>query len=222
MSGPPSPKNRPGGPSRASGRPAGRSRKSERLADNEWRPRRSPAPSPVASGCFVGSSLVWTPHGCRPIKEIAVGDSIYSWEPSTRSLVVRPVTRVLRHRAQPVWTLELAGNVDAIRTTACHTVFATTGWTRVDRLSVGDRIIHPGPESSGVEIKAILGPSGEEEVYNLHTLGEHNFIVQGIVAHNFTILRRTRTLLHRFFLDRRIFARSLPQSIGVLRPQATW
>jgi hypothetical protein len=40
-----------------------------------------------------------------------------------------------------------------------------------------------------------------EPVYNIHTTGEHNFIADGVVAHNFTEFRRLRTLFHRLFID---------------------
>jgi hypothetical protein len=41
-----------------------------------------------------------------------------------------------------------------------------------------------------------------EAVYNLHTEKEHNFIVNGIVAHNVAWFYRLRSAFHRLFVDR--------------------
>jgi hypothetical protein len=211
MAGPPSPSNRPGNPTRAPRHSAGRQRAPAASADNQRRPNVQPS---AGSGCFVGTSLIWTPNGDRPIQEIVVGDSVLSWQTNTRSLVVRRVKKVLVHRSQPIWTLRLDGRIGTIRTTACHTVLTAGGWVKVDRLTVGDHILQVG--GSGLEIKGITGPSSEEDVYNLHTRVEHNFIVDGVIAHNFTVLRRTRTLLHRLVFDGVEFERALPQFAGEL------
>ena len=40
-----------------------------------------------------------------------------------------------------------------------------------------------------------------EPVFNLHTTGPHNFIAEGVLAHNFTELRWLRTWAHRLFVD---------------------
>ena len=47
----------------------------------------------------------------------------------------------------------------------------------------------------------VLTEPGPEPVYNLYTAGEHSFIVEGCVVHNFTTMRVVRTWLHRWFID---------------------
>ena len=40
-----------------------------------------------------------------------------------------------------------------------------------------------------------------EPVFNLFTTGPHNFIAEGVLAHNFTELRWLRTWAHRLVVD---------------------
>jgi hypothetical protein len=58
-------------------------------------------------------------------------------------------------------------------------------------------------------VASVTSSTNREPVYNLVTEGEHNFIVGGVVAHNFTVLRRTRVLAHRA-LDRLATLGGLP------------
>ena len=55
-------------------------------------------------------------------------------------------------------------------------------------------------ESRLVRIEAIT-TEAPEPVFNLHTTGPHNFIAEGVLAHNFTELRWLRTWAHRLFVD---------------------
>jgi len=48
-----------------------------------------------------------------------------------------------------------------------------------------------------VQLKACPG----EPVWNLHTEREHNFVVDGVVVHNFSFLPSLRTALHVVFVD---------------------
>jgi hypothetical protein len=55
-------------------------------------------------------------------------------------------------------------------------------------------------ESRLVRIEAIT-TEAPEPVFNLHTAGPHNFIAEGVLAHNFTELRWLRTWARRLFVD---------------------
>ena len=61
-----------------------------------------------------------------------------------------------------------------------------------------------GVDDSGetrlVRIEAIT-TEAPEPVFNLHTTGPHNFIAEGVLAHNFTELRWLRTWAHRLVVD---------------------
>lgn len=146
------------------------------------------------SGCFHGDTLIQTPHGARPIKEVKIGTMIMSWNAASAQLVERPVTAVKVHKSADIIAVELEdGNL--LKVTPNHTVLSSKGWRRIGKLRPGDDIICSSDKR--VTIKTMTQVADKAEVYNIITKGEHNFVADGVVAHNFTILRRTRTALHR-------------------------
>jgi hypothetical protein len=50
-------------------------------------------------------------------------------------------------------------------------------------------------------VTEVVATERRESVHNLHTVGEHTFVVSGFVAHNFTRFRALRTWWHRLFID---------------------
>jgi hypothetical protein len=58
-------------------------------------------------------------------------------------------------------------------------------------------------------VRGVETAGRREPVYNLFTTGEHSYVVDGFVAHNFTHLRVLRTWWHRLVLDGRKALRPL-------------
>jgi hypothetical protein len=83
----------------------------------------------------------------------------------------------------------------------------------VDRLKAGDRLIGIGADN--LEVERVYSTSETENVYNLITSGEHNFIVDGIVAHNFTFLREARCLLHHALFDSARASHNSPEPLPI-------
>ena len=159
-------------------------------------PAGNPEPVPEAS-CFPASARIDTPGGRVAISQLRAGDPVFGWRPTGR--VLTRVTAVITHERARIWRIDLASSA-GLQTTRHHTFLTGRGWIRTDRLRSGDVLvaITGRPRTVvGVAATAEVAP-----VYNLHTAGPHSFAVDGVVAHNFTHLRRTRTLLHRLFLDR--------------------
>jgi hypothetical protein len=89
-----------------------------------------------------------------------------------------------------------------LRTTAHHNFKTDSGWKRASQLQAGDTLmrIDDSGNSRLVRIEAIT-TDAPEPVFNLHTTGPHNFIAEGVLAHNFTELRWLRTWAHRLVVD---------------------
>ena len=64
---------------------------------------------------------------------------------------------------------------------------------------VGDEIIHVSGETRSVKSIEILPP---EPAFHLHVDGNQNFVVDGVIAHNFTTLRILRTWYHKWVLEK--------------------
>ena len=154
-------------------------------------PAPAPAPAPVAASCFPASAKVLTPRGYRPIASLREGDSVVSGK-----MRVETVTKKLSYGASEVFCVMLEGRSAPVRTTRHHTFLTKRGWLRADRMRVGDEMI--GPNAGRVTGFAV---QAAEPVYNLHTTGDHTFVVEGVVAHNFTELRALRTAWHQLFVD---------------------
>lgn len=163
-----------------------------------WTSRYTVRDHAVSGSCFPGDVRVWTPTGPRRIDDVVVGSQIISFDPSARRFVARPITGVLTHPGAHVCHLEFSSRRAPLRTTANHSFLTERGWLRADRLVRGDRLVANGsaPEA---RVETVKFSMSVEPVYNLITAGEHTFVVEGVVAHNFTFAPALRTLIHEWF-----------------------
>ena len=161
--------------------------------------RGSPGGTPPSSGgsCFPADARVLTPTGYRPLGELEAGDLILSFG-ADGSSSARPITRKLSYGEDAIERVAFASG-SVLRATGHHTVLTQRGWLRIAELVAGDEVTQQ--DGSSQMVQTISREQALQPVFNLHTAVEHNFIVEGCVAHNFTNLRRTRTLLHRVFVD---------------------
>ena len=101
-----------------------------------------------------------------------------------------------------------------IESTIGHPFLTQRGWVRSFQLRAGDKLTIAGQAQDqlfDVVVCRIRRTARQETVHNLHTTGENNFIVSGVVAHNFSILRSLRGWLQNI---RHQLAQKFP-----LRPQ---
>jgi hypothetical protein len=144
--------------------------------------------------CFPGDTKILTPTGSSRIDALNAGDKILSWSETRRQLVTCTIKKVKIYGAKTIVRVDLSDG-SSVRATSSHTIRTQHSWKRIDRLVQGDCIVRASGDNARV---LRLSPTGEKlPVFNLTTRGEYNFIAEGIVAHNFTVLRRTRTALHR-------------------------
>jgi len=156
----------------------------------------APAAPAAKAACFPASAKVLTPRGYRSIASLNVGDSVISGK-----MRVETVTKKLTHSPAEVLCVFIEGRANPLRTTHHHTLLTKRGWLRADQMRVGDELV--GPNAGRV---ARFGVQAAEPVYNLHTTGDHTFVVEGVVAHNFTEFRGLRTMWHNLFVDTAAFA----------------
>jgi hypothetical protein len=145
--------------------------------------------------CFPAHTKILTPSGEREIASLRVGDRVCSWSP--HGLTVQTVTALRVRGMGEVVKVGFAQGLPLL-VTRHHTVHTARGWRRVGELRTGDQLT--SSDGSARIVNDIVS-IGREPVFGLRTTGEHTFIAEGLVAHNFTELRRLRTLLHRLFID---------------------
>ena len=165
-----------------------------------------------SSACFPGSALVATPGGPCRIASIRRGDLILSWCRRTSTTAARAVTAVQAHGPRALLLVRQEGGGE-LAVTPNHRMLTSRGWVRVDRLGPGDALVRPDASAQAATVLAVEPNPRVEPVFNLVTAGEHSYIVDGLVAHNFTHLRWLRTRWHRLVLDVRasaVHARTAP------------
>lgn len=171
-------------------------------------------PESLNAACFPANALLYTANGYAAIGDLDVGDGILSWHKGCSRLVPRVVTSKREFGLAVTLDIYVGGLPGPICTTAHHSFLTGAGWKRAGRLRDGEVLVHVTPQglASRKFVESVVCRRDPESVFNVHTAGEHNFVVGGIVAHNFTVLRGLRTILHRAFIDPFIGARSF--SVG--------
>ncbi len=147
--------------------------------------------------CFPGDARVLTARGYRRIDAVHKGDLVVSYSANSKP-VLRPVTRRICGGTRSLSRVEFSDG-STITVTGRHSVMTLAGWRRIDQLRVGEVIACP--EEPDRYVQRIVLDASTAPVFTLYTAGEHNFMVEGVLAHNFTFARTLRTLWHRLFID---------------------
>lgn len=159
-----------------------------------------------SSSCFPHTALIDTPQGKVKIGDLTVGQMVWSFQGGNR--VKSVITKKLVHDNAKISAIEFGNNETQVRCTVNHSFLTNRGYLALSKIVVGDSIVHvdAGGVKSLQRVTGITDTKTWEPVFNLYTQGEHNFIVDGYVAHNFTRFRAIRTIFHRLFLDGHIEA----------------
>lgn len=158
--------------------------------------------SPRDNGCFPASSLILTPAGWKPINEFERGDSVISLNVASLSLSICSVTKRLDHPAAPIIQIETDLGIRSVFTTPNHPFLTKRGWIQAGQLEHGDLLVGLHTvDGHAAKVTSVTRTDKIESVHNLYTSGEHNFIVDGFVVHNFAYFRTIRLLWHRLFVD---------------------
>jgi len=156
-------------------------------------PGQPPAPPPptppnptcseyACAGCFVQGTLIATPRGPKPIQTIQPGDSIYTFDFSTKDVAVRKVIETFKSHDQEILLLNFTG-IEEIRCTPSHR-FYTGQWSHARDLKPGDRVL--GLDGQWKKLMTIRKEIKPQPIFNLHVDELHNYFVGqlGLLVHN--------------------------------------
>jgi hypothetical protein len=127
------------------------------------------------------------------------GDQVVSYDNSNGASSVRQVKSLKEHKPAIIWEVYLAQRAEPISTTKSHSFLTARGWQKTSQLIPGDVLTTVGGREA--VIASVAETSRVAPVFNLLTEVEHNFVVQGCVAHNFTYFRRARVWWHKYILS---------------------
>ncbi|HYB98804.1 MAG TPA: Hint domain-containing protein [Candidatus Limnocylindrales bacterium] len=99
---------------------------------------------PIDGGfCFRGDTIVSTEQGPRPIRDLSLGDRVWSFDEAAGREVLQPVTRIYRRPGTAL--REVGAGTETIRTTDEHPFRVEgRGWVKARDLAVGDRLVSRG------------------------------------------------------------------------------
>jgi hypothetical protein len=146
-----------------------------------------------SSGCFPSTARVLTPTGWREIGTLQAGDLIMSFCLKRKALVCRSVIRRIDRGVSEMWAIQTDSHGSAITVTKGHSFLTQRGWVWTRNLRPGDTLVVAGaPDRVTTKIANVCSTEEYVPTHNLRTEGECNFIVENLIAHNFSFLRTLR------------------------------
>lgn len=133
--------------------------------------------------CLGPGTPVLTPHGCRAVEDIAVGDIV------TTECGYCPVSACFSYSDAPVYTLSTLDGHSLV-CTGNHRFMRICGgvssWCRVSDLSCGDllKLYCPsGGDEFFTEVSSVVF-SGYSDVYDIEVGSVHSYVADGLLSHN--------------------------------------
>ena len=155
-------------------------------------PRYSPDRK-KSSECFAQDTRILTPNSWQRISDLKVGDPVISLDrfdnPTEETIVSTPIKKnglvyeVLYHEHHR-----------PICVSWCHPFLTESGWKMTWQLRRGDKL-HAFDRNSVKQthlIDQVRRTDRREDLFNLYTTGSHNFVVEGAIVHNFSLLKTFR------------------------------
>ena len=148
--------------------------------------------------CFdAGSQVLMADGTTKDIEKVVVGDMVISLDENSKQFITQKVKdTIIKHNSDDLVYLNLS-NGEQIGMRAYHPLLTTDGWKslrpelvetisdvgHVPLLEVGDILV--GYSENPYIVSIETRPDIENyDTYNLTVEGHHNYIVNGIVAHN--------------------------------------
>lgn len=153
---------------------------------------------PQPPSCFPSGAMIWTPFGERAIETLSRGDIVISWSHKTDSWEIARVLKRIDHSISQL-TQVIFSDGTTLRTTEAHSLLTERGWVMISKLYPGDKVrcLNSSNILSTRVVNEVFQPDQCEPVYNLITDRYHNFVVDGVIVHNFTYFRVLRMMYWR-------------------------
>lgn len=127
--------------------------------------------------CIEESQKISTLNGLKAIKDVSVGDLVYT----TRGL--EKVNKVFNNGIKDVY--ELKTRHGSVVCTKDHKILTKNGWKEYNNIKIGE-YVWQFREKDEFYLSQVISKSyvGERTVYDLEINNTHNFVAGGIVVHN--------------------------------------
>lgn len=158
-------------------------------AVGEWAGKRKT--TITGCGCFVASTMVWTPNGMAAIDTLVPGDAVVTFNEQSQQYETQQITGTIEFSQAAlceVATISTDGTQRVLQTTDEHPFWTSRGWVRADSLVAGDQL---KTMTETVSVLSVRLTSERRPVFNLEVAGNRNFLVgpDGALVHNCDIGR---------------------------------
>ena len=89
-------------------------------------------------GCFTAETLIKTPTGFTKIKDIQIGDEVYSFDETLGKVCVRKVNHIFVEEVEEI--LEIHTKNEIIRTTRNHPFFVNGAFKDAEQIAIGEHL----------------------------------------------------------------------------------
>ena len=136
----------------------------------------------VVKACFTGDTLVHTKNGLIEIRNIKIGDEVYSYDEEKGEIKLRKVTGLFEEEVDEI--LEIQTERETIRTTRNHPFFVNGEFKDAEQVETGDVLLSVfGQETRVISLNYV---SESVKVYNFEVETDHCYFVgeEGILVLN--------------------------------------
>jgi len=136
----------------------------------------------VVRACFTGETLIHTKDGLKQIKDINIGDEVFSYNQRTGDITIRKVLALFEEEVNEI--LEISTTDGIIRTTRNHPFFVNGSFKDAEQISVGEYLFTHNEEY--LEIISLNYIVTNIKVYNFEVLEDHCYYVgiKGVLVLN--------------------------------------
>lgn len=164
------------------------------------------------SNCFLPGTQVLTEDGYKNIEDILEGERVLSDD----GLFHRVNKTMSRKYSGDIYKLSNCGFKNGIYCTPNHKFLTEAGWKAAEHLVIGQDKIQVGGSEQYVELSNVeIMADYVGFVHNLSVEDTHNYVVEGVVAHNCYVLEPPRDNLESIFDTAKKLARTFSYGGGV-------
>jgi len=131
------------------------------------------------------NSLISTPQGYKKIKNIKVGDKVFSYNEKTNKIEAKTVLNIYN---SPISVdnnryFYIYYQNKIIKATENHKFYVSGSYIRADKLKVGDKLLDTDLKKHPIE-KIKIVKNYTDTVWDITVENNHNFFVENILTHN--------------------------------------
>ena len=127
----------------------------------------------VVKACFTGETLVHTKNGLVEIRDIQIGDEVYSYDEEKGEITLRKVTGLFEEEVGEI--LEIQTERETIRTTRNHPFYVNSEFKDAEQIETGDVLLSVSKQET--RVISLNYVSESVKVYNFEVENNHCYFV---------------------------------------------